>query len=165
MTQNLADRRMDQESLEATAGVAYRPLNSDRLTLLGRYTHRLTRGVRPEVSTLGLETMEDWTSNIDLISLAGVLELPYGMQLTEKLVYKHHSDSSALDEFTTDQLLWINRFAVHLRQDADFCPGISTDVGTARWRVTSWRLGRSRLHATNTHGLALDITLRDSQPT
>ena len=114
MTQNLADRRMDQESLEATAGVAYRPLNSDRLTLLGRYTHRLTRGVRPEVSTLGLETMEDWTSNIDLISLAGVLELPYGMQLTEKLVYKHHSDSSALDEFTTDQLLWINRFAVHL---------------------------------------------------
>jgi len=114
MTQNLADRQMDQESLEATAGVAYRPMSSDRLTLLGRYTHRLTRSVRPAVSTLGLENLQDWTSNIDLLSVAGVLELPYGMQLTEKIVYKHNSDVSDLEEFSTDQLLWINRFAVHL---------------------------------------------------
>jgi uncharacterized repeat protein (TIGR01451 family) len=114
MTQNLLDRTMDQESLEATAGVAYRPLHSDKLTLLGRYTHRLMRGVRPEVSTLGIESMSGWINNIDLLSLAGVLELPYGLQLTEKLVYKHNLDSSDLEDFSTDQILWINRFAVHL---------------------------------------------------
>jgi hypothetical protein len=115
LTQNLTDRHRDQEALEATAGLAYRPLHSDTLTMLARYTHRLSRGMRADLSPMGLETMVDWTNNVDLASLAAIIEMPYGLQLTEKLVYKHNVDSAGLgDDISTDQLLVINRFAVHL---------------------------------------------------
>ena len=114
LTQNIENRQVDEEALEATAGVAYRPLRSNTLTVIGRYTHRLALNMRPEVSPLGIETLEPWMSHINLVSLAGIVELPHGMQLTEKVVYKHHSDASSGEDFSTDQLLWVNRFAIHL---------------------------------------------------
>lgn len=114
MTEDLSLRHMDQEALEVTAGVAYRPLSSDFLTMLSRFTHRLTGGTRLTLSPLGLAGEADWTQTTNLGSVAVILELPHGLQLSEKLVYKHRLSVEGLDAETTHQLLSINRFAVHL---------------------------------------------------
>lgn len=93
---------------EANVGVAYRPITHDWLSVLTKLSRRV------EVRPVGLAggVVDDTT--IHAASLEPIVELPFGVQLVEKLALKHMS--VALDDVPkadATTALWINRVNWH----------------------------------------------------
>ncbi len=139
LTQNLSTRQVDREGLEATGGLVWRPQEARWLTLLLRYTRRVERRTTAAVvagsalgglpalpaagdvgglgTLLGTQTSR---SVIDLASVAGIFELPWRFQLSEKLAYKHATTRvDGLTAGDSDLVLWVNRLGLHLIQNFD----------------------------------------------
>ncbi len=133
MTQDLDSRHFDKEDLEATVALVWRPIGDDDLTFVARYSNLIHRdstyakglgGLNPgELGGLsghlaGERIEERKVSN--LVSLAAIIELPWRLQLTEKVAFRHTlSRASGVAEGSYDVLLWINRVAFHLVKDLD----------------------------------------------
>jgi uncharacterized repeat protein (TIGR01451 family) len=89
---------------EGSVGAAFRPITHDWLSVLTKLSRRVD--VRP----LGLDGGSVDDTTIHAFSVEPVVELPWGVQLVEKLAFKHMS--VALDDVPrADALtaLWINR--------------------------------------------------------
>lgn len=145
LTQNLSTRQVDREGLEATGGLVWRPQQARWLTLLLRYTRRVERrttaalvagatagslgglGGAPSPGDVGglgglgsLAGAQRSRSVIDLASVAGIFELPWRLQLSEKLAYKHATTRvDGLTAGDSDLFLWVNRLGFHLVENFD----------------------------------------------
>ncbi|MFT7579101.1 MAG: hypothetical protein ACI9MR_000763, partial [Myxococcota bacterium] len=128
ITQDLDSREFAREELEATAGLAYRPLSVDWLALIVRYSRAVDRersSGSPGLAGLGglgglsgaANPVEQKTVT-DLGSIAAIFELPGRLQLTEKIAYRHMKvDVTELPQSESDMLFWINRLAFNLVAD------------------------------------------------
>ncbi len=108
LSQDLDTREIAREDLEATFGLAYRPVEG--LTLISRYSRLLERRRTTSVSLLGERLDVDDSSARDLISVSAIIDLPLDLELTEKLVWRFHAIEAGL-ESDEDLLLWLNRLA------------------------------------------------------
>lgn len=121
LSQDLETRRIASEDMELSAGFALRPLASDDLILVARYSRLLDRKAETVVSLLGETLVLDELRESDLLSLAAIIELPLGMTLTEKLVWRMFgTDTSGGAPGDDDLLLWLNRLAIDLWGDLSF---------------------------------------------
>lgn len=119
LSQDLDTRRVAKEDLEASLGLAYRPLANDDLILVARYSRLLDRTATTTASLLGQALRNDEYRQSDLVSVAAIIALPWRLTLTEKLVWRFHSigsDANALAglEGEEDLLLWLNRLAFNI---------------------------------------------------
>ena len=93
---------------ELAAGLAYRPIHNEWFTVLAMLRHRLE--LRPIMLAQG--RFERTTS--DVASIEPVLELPFGMQLAEKVAFKWSREKvDDLKEGNAFMALWINRLNYH----------------------------------------------------
>lgn len=104
---------------EMNVGLAYRPVDNDKLNLLTKYSYMDNIANDIQFSTglfTGLPT--DERSHILSVDLAYDLHKYVG--LVEKLAYKKGIFSSSVtDEIVIDTLLWVNRFNVHVTRKWD----------------------------------------------
>ena len=115
LSQDLDTRRVAREDMEASFGLAYRPLQNDDLILIARYSHLVDRRSDTVVSLLGEALVLDERRSSDLWSVAAIIELPLGLTLTEKLVWRMNSiDTTGAVLGEDDLLLWLNRLAVDI---------------------------------------------------
>ncbi|MEW5851380.1 MAG: isopeptide-forming domain-containing fimbrial protein [Myxococcota bacterium] len=101
--------RVTEASLqEAAVGLAYRPVHHEWFSVLGLLRHRLE--LRPVMLTEG--RFERTTA--DVASIEPVLELPFGLQLVEKVAFKlSREKTDDLKEGNAFTALWINRANYH----------------------------------------------------
>ena len=104
----------EAELIEGSFGLAYRPVHSDWIAVLVKYTKRYEQ--RPiDVATQDPERVE-----YDVVSLVPVLELPYKFQLVEKIALKRQALRVAqLPTAVSQTVLWINRVNYHLTKTFD----------------------------------------------
>ena len=119
LSQDLDSRRVAREDLEASFGLAYRPLSNDELILVARYSRLLERRADQVVSLLGETIRSDDRRQSDLLSVAAIIELPWRLTLTEKLVWRFNSVGSDADVLAgldgeEDLLLWLSRLAFNI---------------------------------------------------
>ena len=104
----------EAEFMEASFGLAYRPLEHRWLNILFKATSRFEQ--RP--IDLALERPE--TEEMTVISLIPIFELPYHFQLVEKIAYKRSAlIVENLIPTISHSLLWINRINYHLSHEWD----------------------------------------------
>jgi hypothetical protein len=112
-TYNRSDQRIEADALELGFGAALRPVEWDWLNVLFKYSHVLE--MRPLSLTDNLARRRTY----DVLSLMPVVELPWQLQLVEKIAYKRVEEeldllpASALHQ-VIHTLLWINRINFHL---------------------------------------------------
>jgi hypothetical protein len=121
---------------DISLGVAYRPVRHEWISILAKYARRLEH--RPLSLLAG--SFEQYSA--DVLALEPILELPWGLQLVEKLALKYATEQ--IDDMPEGQaltLLWINRLNVHvLRLLGTWLGSIPGDVDLgAEWRVL-WQL-------------------------
>lgn len=101
--------------VEMTAGVTYRPVETDWVAVMFKATHLID--LRPLNLSAGIG--DEQTS--DILAISPTFELPFHIAIAEKLAYKHTrdvlADGPALD---TSFWLWINRVDLHLHKMFDF---------------------------------------------
>jgi hypothetical protein len=112
-TYNRSEGRVEAQALELGVGAALRPVAWDWLNVLCKYTRLLE--LRPLSLSEGLAS----TRTTDVASLVPILELPWRLQLVEKLAYKRVAEEGDLLPGSTlatvvHTLLWINRINFHL---------------------------------------------------
>ena len=105
--------RVEADALELGFGAALRPVDWDWLNVLFKFTHVLE--MRPISLTDNLSRRRTY----DIVSLMPILELPWHLQLVEKIAYKRIEESLDLMPGSTLQqvihtLLWINRINFHI---------------------------------------------------
>jgi hypothetical protein len=117
-TYNKTNDRVEAEALELGLGAALRPIAWDWLNVLFKYTRVME--MRPISFTDNMSRYRTY----DVISVAPILELPWRLQLVEKLAYKRIDESlDLLPGETLDTvihtLLWINRINFHITGKLD----------------------------------------------
>lgn len=121
LSQDLETRRIASEDMELSAGLAFRPLASDDLILVARYSRLIDRKSDTVVSLLGEALVHDDLTKSDLLSLAAIIDLPLGMTLTEKLVWRlYGSETSGAEPGDDDLVLWLTRLGVAIWGDLSF---------------------------------------------
>ncbi|MCC6998242.1 MAG: DUF11 domain-containing protein [Deltaproteobacteria bacterium] len=138
--------------VEASFGFALRPLANDWLNLLGQYTKLYE--LRPVGVAGGVgagDTLHDDRES-DVLSIMPILDMPWRLQLTEKLAWKRVAsdmefgnplDPAADPEVLrtiTNTVLWLNRVAFHVTRSFDVAveyrfmwqtrPGVGGDDAT-----------------------------------
>jgi hypothetical protein len=108
LSQDLETRRVAREDLEATLGI-----------LVAKYTRLLERRADTMVSLIGQTIRSDDSRQTDLLSVAAIIELPWRLTLTEKLVWRFHATGSDSPELGVldgdeDMLLWLTRLAFNV---------------------------------------------------
>ncbi|MBI3312918.1 MAG: hypothetical protein HYZ83_01595 [Candidatus Omnitrophica bacterium] len=105
--------------MELSTGVAYRPVDFDRLNVLTRYTYvkDIANDLQFQTELLnGLET--DETSHIISIDLA--YDIFKYLQVVEKIAYKRGIfETAETDPLTVGQFLWAHRFNFHVTRKWD----------------------------------------------
>lgn len=140
LTQDLDSRRVAREDLEASIGLAYRPLANDDLILIARYSRLLERRGSVSASLLGESVYSDERRQSDLLSVAAVIELPWRLTLTEKLVWRFNSVGSNANVLTNlegeeDLLLWLNRLAFNIWGGLDIAGEFRVIASLTDWAV------------------------------
>jgi len=121
LSQDLETRRIASEDLELSAGLALRPLASDDLILVARYSRLVDRKSESVVSLLGETLVLDELRRADLLSFAAIIDLPLGMTLTEKVVWRMFgTDTTGAPAGDDDLVLWLSRLAVDIWGDLSF---------------------------------------------
>jgi len=112
LSQDLDTRLVLREDLEATAGIAVRPLDADDLILIARFSQVEQRQSEQTVSLLGELLVSDEQKTSTIFSIGAIVKLPASLTLTEKLAFRFtETDSRVVPAGREDQLLWINRLA------------------------------------------------------
>ena len=115
-TENQTLERLEAETLQATTGLAFRPLRSDRLNIISKYTQ--LREQRPSNLNTGITEH----SIKDIISIEPILELPFGFSWSNKLAFRRAHESlglSDMPDITSDLWLFISRLGYHLAARVD----------------------------------------------
>ena len=113
-TEDLLFSDTSAEFMEGSFGAAYRPIHHRWLAILLKVAKRYEQ--RP--TDLSLERPEK--EEMDVISLTPIFELPWHLQLVEKVAYKRSSLSVAtLPNAVSHSVLWINRLNYHLTNTWD----------------------------------------------
>ncbi|MCA9521800.1 MAG: hypothetical protein KC609_12535, partial [Myxococcales bacterium] len=113
----------EAELMEATFGLAYRPVKHDWVNLLIKYTHLL------EMRPLNLIENSIERTSQDVVSLELVFELPFHLQLAEKIAFKRMVEQiDALASIESMTLLWINRLSYHLYRPKKIFGGVDVAV-------------------------------------
>jgi uncharacterized repeat protein (TIGR01451 family) len=112
-TKNTTTKSTEAQYKELVTGLAYRPVNFDRLNLLGRYTYLEDNSPSGQTSFKDIEKEKSHT-------LAGeaVYDLTDRWQLVEKLAYKMGEEKVSGFDFTTTQTwLMIHRLNYNVNKD------------------------------------------------
>ncbi|MBI5497899.1 MAG: DUF11 domain-containing protein [Deltaproteobacteria bacterium] len=105
---NLTLNLKEAELQELAAGLAYRPIHHEWLSVLALLRHRLE--LRPIMLTEGRFER----TSADVASLEPIIELPFGLQLVEKVAFKWSREKvEDLKEGNAFMALWINRVNYH----------------------------------------------------
>jgi uncharacterized repeat protein (TIGR01451 family) len=108
LAQDLALAQREAYFEEGAFGVAFRPVTHDWVSVLAKISRRVD--IRP--LSLELGTVDDYTAHA--LSLDPIVELPWKVQLVEKIAIKHASQK--IDDLPEAQAitgLWINRVNLH----------------------------------------------------
>ena len=131
-TMDLELEGTEAELIEGTVGLAWRPKRTDWAAALLRYTKRYEQ--LPVDLTQSLATREE----SDVVALIPIFELPYRLQIVEKLAYKRTASRvEAVPSVVSHTLLWINRLNYHLTN--------TWDIG-AEYRFMQVSLAQNQLH-------------------
>ena len=132
-TEDQTRDRTEAETLQATAGWAYRPLHNDWFQLLGRYTY--LREQRP--SALDPDSSERARKHI--IALEPIVETPWGVQWAHKLAFRR-ADETLADgpSLRSDTWLGISRLGYHMTDRLDLAAEYRVLVTTAS---SAWQHG------------------------
>ena len=122
----------EAELLEGSIGVAYRPVDATWLVVLSKYTKRYEQ--HPISAGLELPSREE----TDVVSLTPIFELPFNIQIVEKLALKRLAvQVEQLPTVVSYSLLSINRLNYHLTN--------TWDAG-AEYRFLQSSLGQNLMH-------------------
>ena len=128
----------EAELIEASVGLAYRPIHQNWLIVIAKLTKRFEQ--RPIDVALQLPEREE----SDVVSLVPILELGYGFQLVEKVAYKRMAVRVAqIPTVVSHTVLSINRLNYHLTR--------TWDAGV------EYRLLRTTLSQGTLHGALLEV--------
>ncbi|MCB9642977.1 MAG: DUF11 domain-containing protein [Myxococcales bacterium] len=134
------------ELLEFSAGLAYRPVRFDWVSVLLKYT------LRQEQRPLGLTgTGENQRSTTEVFSLVPIFELPFRLQIVEQFNVKFRREEVAgLQPASTATILWINRLNFHLIN--------KLDIGVEYRLMWQWQGsgGEALRQSTFDHGFLLE---------
>ncbi len=113
-TENLTFNLEESSHLLLSFGYALRPIHWDHLNVLLKYSY--VEDLRP-VSLTGLR---EERQAAHVVSLVPIIELPFRLQLVEKLAWKRAAVRyDDLPEVESDTWLWINRLNYHLTDTFD----------------------------------------------
>ena len=115
LTQNLTNRDVEREGMEASLALLWRPRAHDWLTLAARYGRVHRRRIRAFDTPLADPQKLTESATADLASVAAIFELPLRLRLTEKVTLRHRTvlDPEAGDTIVLD-FLWASRLGFHL---------------------------------------------------
>jgi len=118
--------------LEGSIGMAYRPIEIDRLNLIGKYTYLKEDNSLRETdhTTEGGETFSEGSGNISdfateksqVFSLEAIYDINSCWQLAEKLAYKNGEVKLGIEDndwVSSETYLWINRLNYKWKIDLD----------------------------------------------
>jgi hypothetical protein len=138
--------------VELTAGLTYRPVETDWLAVMFKATHLID--LRPLDLTSGWG--DEQTS--DVVAISPTFELPFHIAIAEKVAYKHTrdvlADGPALD---TSTWLWVNRLDLHLHKMLDF---------SAEYRILALRgpsSGAVGIGGDGESGVLLELAVKPSR--
>ena len=114
ITKNFDTDLTEAKMSEMSLGFAFRPVSYDFFNLLGKYS--LISQFRP----LSLTDNSSYEEAAHVISLAGIYETPFKLELTEKTVFKYGlASEDGTEANLVMTLLWINRLAYHVIETFD----------------------------------------------
>lgn len=134
------------ELMEATAGMAIRPVEHDWINVLLKYTMR--RELRP----LALNDNRAQRSTTEVLSLVPIFELPFRLQIVEQFAVKFRQEEvDGLQPASTATVMWINRLNFHLIK--------KLDVGVEYRFMWQWQATAGEAFALSTfdHGLLVEV--------
>ena len=153
LTQNLATREVLREGLELTLAGIHRPRLADWLTITGR----LSRYQRRYVMADGVERLDgvdapDQRESVDLLGVGAIIELPRGLELTERAVYRYRkwleesSDLADLDALSrrSQDVLSVHRLGYRVLRYLDL---------SLEYRLLALLTGEETLH----HGYLAEL--------
>ena len=113
-TQNQTLDLLEARDMEATFGGAYRPLMTNWLNVLGRYTYLET------LAPYDLELDEFRHDRSHVLSLSPIIELPFNLQLVEKVAWRGMNlRTEGMPEVDNNLILLVNRLNYHLTRMFD----------------------------------------------
>ncbi|MEY3013763.1 MAG: hypothetical protein RIT45_2498 [Pseudomonadota bacterium] len=124
-TEDQTRDRREAETLQATLGWAFRPLRHDWLNVVGRYTRLVEQrpGAGDSVLTGTAAQPTDAVYERSLkhiFAIEPIVELPYGVQWSHKLAFRHAEESLAAGPVVvSDTWLGISRLGYHLTSRLD----------------------------------------------
>jgi uncharacterized repeat protein (TIGR01451 family) len=114
VTDNQTLDQLEARDMEGTFGIAYRPLFINWLNVLGRYTYL------EALAPYNLDTSLSRHDQSHVLSVSPILELPWNLQLVEKVAYRNiRLRTEGLPLAENDLVLWINRVNYHLTRQFD----------------------------------------------
>lgn len=134
------------ELMEASAGMALRPVAYDWVHVLLKYTMR--RELRP----LGLNDSRAQRSTTEVLSLVPIFELPFRLQIVEQFAVKFRQEEvDGLQPASTATVMWINRLNFHLIK--------KLDIGVEYRFMWQWQATAGEAFALGTfeHGLLIEV--------
>ncbi|MCC6622696.1 MAG: hypothetical protein IT385_15645 [Deltaproteobacteria bacterium] len=136
LSQDLDTRVVVREDLEATFGLAVRPLDDDDLVLITRFSRVSERSATESVSLLGEALRVDDRRASNIFSVSAVIELPLSLRLTEKVAWRFgESDALLVPDGSDDQLLWVNRLAWEIVHALEVAGEFRMSVGLADLQI------------------------------
>ncbi|MCB9530584.1 MAG: DUF11 domain-containing protein [Myxococcales bacterium] len=132
-TENTTLALLESRDVEGTAAVAYRPIDHNWLNLLFRYTYLA------EMAPYQLELGQQRDERSHVLSFSPIVELPYNLQLVEKVAYRHIDLAvEGMPDVDNDLVLLINRLNYHVFRQWD----VGAEYRFLRQSLTQdWRHG------------------------
>jgi hypothetical protein len=113
-TENTTLNLEESRDVETGIGAAYRPVDTDWLNLLFRYTYL------DEIAPYGLELGRQSRESSHVFSISPILELPWNLQFVEKVALRNiHLEVEDLPEADNTMTLWVNRLNYHIVEKWD----------------------------------------------
>ena len=113
-TQNQTTDTLEAEALEATLGGAFRPIRTNWLNVIGKYTRLIE--MRPSNANAGLSDR----ATKDILSLEPIAELPLRLQFSQKVAWRRALESFGdLGPTASTTLLLVSRLGWHALRQID----------------------------------------------
>lgn len=113
----------EAELMEATIGLAYRPVKHDWVNIIAKYTHLV------EMRPLNLVENSLERTVQDVAAVEVIFELPFHLQIYEKFAWKQMQERiDALDPVSSHTILWINRVSYHLFRPKKIFGGVDASL-------------------------------------
>ncbi|MBF0593812.1 MAG: DUF11 domain-containing protein [Candidatus Omnitrophica bacterium] len=112
-TKNRALNKVEAQYKEVMLGMAFRPVDNDRLNLFGKYTYKENQGPSGQLNVSDIEQ-----TKMQVLSAEGAYDLTDDWQIVEKMAFRIMEEKVAGFDFaTTHTWLLVNRANYRLNQD------------------------------------------------